>query len=280
MSKIETATQLAAACLNVAQNYKTLYIMGCFGAPMTPENKERYCNNHKFNRDTVRTVKIKSATYKTFGFDCVGLVKALLWGWDGDTGHRYGGSTYASDGVPDISADQMIKQCAGVTYDFSNILPGEIVWTTGHVGVYIGNGLAVECTPSWDDCVQITAVHNIGKKSGYNGRKWAKHGRLPYISYEDAAPAPAAPAVPATTPSKKEGVEMVYPNLKRGSTGPAVKSMQILLMGYGYSCGSAGADGLYGPATEAAVKSYQKATGKTVDGIAGPDTLSGLYGLK
>ena len=56
---------------------------------------------------------------------------------------------------------------------------GEVVWTTGHIGIYIGDGLAVECTPKWKNCVQITAVANIGSKSGYNARTWKKHGHMP-----------------------------------------------------------------------------------------------------
>ena len=32
---------------------------------------------------------------------------------------------------------------------------GEMVWMDGHVGIYIGDGLAVECTPSWANKVQI-----------------------------------------------------------------------------------------------------------------------------
>ena len=35
MAKITTGAELAARCLDLATNYKTLYIMGCFGAPMT-----------------------------------------------------------------------------------------------------------------------------------------------------------------------------------------------------------------------------------------------------
>jgi len=36
--------------------------------------------------------------------------------------------------------------------------------------------------------VQITAVKNMGTKSGYNARTWTKHGKLPYIEYDNAAP--------------------------------------------------------------------------------------------
>lgn len=65
----------------------------------------------------------------------------------------------------------------------------------GHIGIYIGGGLAAECTPKWRNCVQITAVANIGAKTGYNSRRWTKYGKLPYVTYEAAeatAPAPSA----------------------------------------------------------------------------------------
>ena len=67
----------------------------------------------------------------------------------------------------------------------SRIVPGAAVWLPGHIGVYIGDGLAVECTPKWRNKVQVTAVSNIGTKAGYNARKWTKWGKIPYISYEE-----------------------------------------------------------------------------------------------
>lgn len=180
---IKTAAELAAACKGVAKNHKTLYVMGCFGAPMTPSNKDRYTRNHSYNQQTVRTVMIKSATANTFGFDCVGLIKGLLWGWSGNTSMNYGGAKYESNDVPDINADRMIQVCKNVSTNFASLKVGEVVWTTGHIGVYIGDGLAVECTPNWKNGAQITAVQNLGRKSGYNGRTWKKHGQLPYVSY-------------------------------------------------------------------------------------------------
>ena len=173
--------------IDIAKNYKTLYVMGCFGAPMTAANKKRYTSNHTYNKQAARTAFINAASADTFGFDCVCLLKGVLWGWSGDTGKTYGGASYKVNGVPDISADQMIKVCSGVTTDFSKIEVGEALWCEGHIGVYIGNGLGVECTPRWDNDVQITAVANIGRKTGYNARTWKKHGKLPYIDYTGAA---------------------------------------------------------------------------------------------
>lgn len=67
--------------------------------------------------------------------------------------------------------------------------------------------------------------------------------------------------------------------LKRGAKGNAVKALQTLLIGAGYSCGSKGADGSFGGDTEAAVKAYQKAKKIAVDGSVGPKTWSKLLGV-
>lgn len=171
--------------IDIARNYKTLYVMGCFGAPMTDANKARYCNHTSYNKKSARQKMIKAATADTFGFDCVCLIKGVLWGWNGDKTKTYGGAKYASNGVPDIGADTMFSRCTEKSADFSEIEVGEAVWCSGHIGVYIGDGLAVECTPSWQNKVQITAVKNIGAVKGYNARKWTKHGKLPYIEYVD-----------------------------------------------------------------------------------------------
>lgn len=180
---IKTGKELAAAAEAVAKNHKTLYVMGCFGAPLTAVHKKRYTQNHSYNRQSSRTAKINAASSDTFGFDCVGLIKGLLWGWSGAEGKAYGGAIYEAHGVPDINADTMMRRCTEVSTAFSSIQPGEVVWTDGHIGVYIGDGLAVECSPKWADRVQITAVLNIGAKAGYNGRLWRKHGKLPYLVY-------------------------------------------------------------------------------------------------
>lgn len=50
---------------------------------------------------------------------------------------------------------------------------------------FFGGELAVECTPAWKNGVQITAVANIGSKSGYNARKWKKWGKIPYVTYKE-----------------------------------------------------------------------------------------------
>ncbi len=179
---VMTNKELVKKCIDVAKNYKTLYVMGCFGAPLDEVNKIRYCNNHSYNRKSARTKMIQAATADTFGFDCVNLIKGILWGWSGDKTKTYGGAKYVSNDVPDTNADGMIKKCTELSTDFDKIEIGEAVWMKGHIGVYIGDGLAVECTPAWGNCVQITACNC--DKEGYNRRNWTKHGKLPYVTYE------------------------------------------------------------------------------------------------
>jgi hypothetical protein len=188
-TKCTTNIDLANRLKEVATNYKTLYVMGCFGAPMSDSNKKRYCKNHDYNKDATRTAMIQAATADTFGFDCVCLIKGILWGWNGNVNATYGGAYYKSNDVPDVSANGMIKLCKDVTTDFSNIEIGEAVWMEGHIGVYVGGGLAVECTPKWSNNVQLTACNQA--VSGYNRRNWTKHGKLPYVEYlkeEEATP--------------------------------------------------------------------------------------------
>lgn len=85
---------------------------------------------------------------------------------------------------------------------------------------------------------------------------------------------------PVETTNSKEVCTVEVKVLKNGSKGDAVRALQTLLIGYGYSCGRSGADGSFGPATEKALKAYQKARGLTVDGICGPKTWAKLLGVK
>lgn len=278
---IKTGKELATACLNVANNYKTLYVMGCFGAPMNKANQDRYIAHHEYNRRAARTKMIQAASADTFGFDCVCMIKGLLWGWDGDTSHVYGGAKYGSNGVPDIGADQIINVCKDVSTDFSKMQPGELLWMKGHVGIYVGDGNCVECTPGWKNCVQVTAVKNI--KSG-NGHNWTKHGKLPYVSYDEQAESKPSQAVttPITQPIQKPATiyySVRLPMLQKGSKSESVKALQILLIGYGYSCGDAGVDGSFGGATKKAVEAFQKDHGLEVDASVGPLTWSKLLGV-
>lgn len=76
-------------------------------------------------------------------------------------------------------------------------------------------------------------------------------------------------------------VEVLLPRLKQGmgrngSCKTQVESLQMLLIGRGFSCGACGVDGSFGPDTAASVKRFQGKMGLTVDGAVGPATWDAL----
>ena len=242
--------QLVAMAKKIAKNYKTLYVYGCFGAPMNSTNKKRYTNNYDYNKSPARKKLILAASSDTFGFDCVNLIKGILWGWNGNVNAKYGGAVYKSNGVPDCSANGMMNYCTSTSTDFAKIDIGEVVWMNGHIGIYIGDGLAVECTPIWEDGVQITAVGNIGRKSGYNTRTWTSHGKLKFIDYK-----------------KQSSFLPARGYYKKGDSGENVKKIDAWF-------GSQVLGDYFGDYTEACVKVFQTQNGLEADGCIGPKTLS------
>ncbi|MBQ6757185.1 MAG: spore cortex-lytic enzyme [Oscillospiraceae bacterium] len=61
---------------------------------------------------------------------------------------------------------------------------------------------------------------------------------------------------------------------RRGSSGEAVSTIQTKLKNWGYYSGAV--DGIYGSATENAVKFFQRKNGLTADGVAGNATLAAM----
>lgn len=127
------------------------------------------------NGSTLPKYNIGAWDGTNFCFDCSGLVKSVLWGWSGNKSAAYGGATYCANGVPDINDDASwgFGQYATNT-DVLNAPMGALLWKQGHVGVSIGGGYAVECTPAFNGGVQKTAI---------SGRGWSKWGYLPWINY-------------------------------------------------------------------------------------------------
>ncbi|WP_374705512.1 D-Ala-D-Ala carboxypeptidase family metallohydrolase [Streptomyces sp. AJS327] len=68
--------------------------------------------------------------------------------------------------------------------------------------------------------------------------------------------------------------------LREGSTGEAVRQLQIRVAGYPGAGADLALDGVYGPATKAAVQRFQSAYGLESDGIAGPNTFAKIYALQ
>lgn len=180
-----TNLEFVAKLKEITENYKTSYMLGCWGF-LTNDSNISYSVGRKGLNNNRFKAGAESIKNDGWMFDCVCLIKAVLWGFEADKDKpRGGGAKYGSNGVPDIGADQMINVCKGVSTDFSGIEVGEAVWVKGHIGVYVGDGKVVECTPKWSvapDGVKYSNLGNLGYASG-RSRTWTKHGKLPYIEY-------------------------------------------------------------------------------------------------
>lgn len=182
--------------------------------------------------------------------DCVGLIKGYLWSAGVDSVPMY-------NSCQDVTAAGLYSACSKTGAIAS--LPEEkgvcvFMKDLSHVGVYVGGGEVVEAMG-----------HAYGVvKTKLSGRGWAYWSKPRWISYEAAAPADAA---------KNE-----LPELGLGSAGEYVRSVQLLLIGRGYSCGSGGADGEFGICTEFAAAAYQREHGLEPDGIVGVKTWKRLLG--
>jgi len=106
--------------------------------------------------------------------DCVGLIKGYGWLDPLTLAINYG-----TNGMPDLSADQMgqaAKNAGKSSYGpISTIpeIPGLALCKSGHIGVYIGNGYAIEAMGTKYGVVKTQVA----------GRGWSFWCKIPYISY-------------------------------------------------------------------------------------------------
>lgn len=226
------------------------YWYGSFGQLGTQsfynQKKRQYPDYYQWSYES------KDAAQKVH--DCVGLIKGYLW-CDSPTD-----TTPVYNGAQDKSANGMYEACKtkGAIGTMPDV-PGTLVFMEHHVGVYIGNGEVIEARG-----------HSYGVvKTKLQGRGWRNWGYCPYITYE-ASPEPK----PATV--KKITVELTQ--LSKGAKGEQVKTLQRLLVAYGFSVGGSGIDGDFGNATYTAVIAFQRMKGLEQDGIVGKATWSALLG--
>lgn len=97
------------------------------------------------------------------------------------------------------------------------------------------------------------------------------------IAYAEAA-AEALKLEKKEIPAAPAATEGGLPLLQPGDRGAPVRSLQLLLNGWGYPCGEA--DGVFGLRTRAALEAYQKAQALTPLGICREQTWRRIIGEK
>lgn len=248
------ASSFVSKLYEIATTKKTVYAWGMFGSIITKSRVQEKAKQYSYWYTDRKIASVFSPLYGSnppvWGFDCIGLIKGVLWGWNGDESKVYGGAIYADKGVPDLSADAMIGRCHEVSNNFSSISTGEFLWMKGHCGIYIGNGRVVESSPKWANGVQVTAL---------SARNWLKHGKLPWVEYSDKG--------------VKDVVQVELSVLRKGKKGEEVKTLQRLLNAFGANLS---VDGDFGSKTYAALQSYQKKNSLEVDGICGEKSWNSL----
>lgn len=248
------------------------YWYGCCVYQCTQSCLDRKAKQYPEHYASGRMPKYKQAIAKRqVCMDCIGMIKGFFWtgGGKGVVDYINGGAAfsnkYASNGCPDRSANGMlawIKSQGCKWGDISTLpeTPGALLFMDGHVGVYIGNGYAVEARG-----------FNYGVvKTKVTERPWKHWGLLPesLIRYDGQAV-----VQPETDKEYKLGDRL----LKRMSPlmdGADVKELQERLNKLGYDCGTA--DGEFGKNTEKGVKAFQTAAKIEVDGKFGGASFAAL----
>ena len=143
MEIVMSSAQLCARAVDIADNYKTSYMLGPWGWPANDKMITRATTQGRYAETNKGWLRYAYAIRdEGFLFDCIGLIKGILWGWCGDLSRTYGGAGYVCNGVPDYDAKKMIDCCWDVSTDFFTIVPGEAVWMDGHPGLEpLGNEL-------------------------------------------------------------------------------------------------------------------------------------------
>ena len=153
------------------------YVWGTYGNILTPSlfayKKQQYPDGVGNHADFIESHWLGRRTA-----DCIGLIKG--YGWLDTKSMAIG---YAANGMPDYGADQMYQACkkAGtLNVDYGTMsampeIPGLMLWKSGHAGVYIGGGYAIEAMGTRKGVV----------KTKVSDRGWQGWGKLPYIDYRE-----------------------------------------------------------------------------------------------
>lgn len=247
LSKAATIEHLAVACLGWP------YVFGAVGEVCTPKNRDRRANATYpsiVGRCQVLNGSAQTCAGCQWGmgvrmFDCRGFTYWLL---------KQVGITISTVGATTQWEDTKAWAMRG---EIRNMPPEAVCCVfkqregkMSHTGMHIGHGSIIHCS-------------TVVKRGRTDDSGWT-HFAIPKGLYTDAELAALQEAQP------------IHPTLREGNVGESVRQMQVLLIAAGYPCGKAGADGIFGSGTLAAVKSFQAAHGLTVDGIVGRATWAAL----
>ena len=139
--------------------------------------------------------------------------------------------------------------------------PGDQIFFQTGAGKICHTGIVEAVASGKVHTIEGNAGNAVGRHSyAENSKKIAGYGRPDW-------------SMAADEPEPTHGQ---HTTLRRGDKGAEVEMMQKKLLALGYALPKWGADGDFGPETEAAVKKFQAAELLEVDGVCGPKTWAKL----
>nr|DAU73873.1 MAG TPA: hypothetical protein [Caudoviricetes sp.] len=255
--KMFTNIRLAEFALKVF-DAKWVYWYGTYGNKCTQSKYESKAKQYPAHYTASRkNGYMKDIANGCTCADCVGLIKAFFW----KNGDLNATPKYGANGCPDKGANSMFALCkeSGPISSIPDI-PGIVVWKSGHIGVYVGNGYTVEMRGFAYDCV----------KRKVSEGPWTHWGKLPASMLTYAADGTVSQ--PEST-KKKLGDRLP---LSKGAKGDDVKELQNALLALDQTLPKYGADGDFGSETQKAVAAFQAAKGLNQTGALDEATYKAL----
>lgn len=152
-----------------------------------------------------------------------------------------------------------------VFYDWDDDGVGDCVGGSEHVGI-----IAV-VTDTAFLVIEGNMSNQVGQRTLQKNSRFIRGFGCPdYASKAD----PIIEVPTGVTIDHPTGIQL--PVLQRGAKSGWVKSLQLMLIGKGYTCGIFGADGIFGYYTENAVFAFQRSNALEIDGIVGDLTWGAL----
>lgn len=216
------------------------------------DDRHGYCQDHRWGEDG--------------DYDCS---SAVITAWEqAGVPVKSKGATYTGNMLSVFKANGFVDVTAQVNRSTgAGLVRGDVLLNTvHHTAMYCGNGMEVEASIN-------------EKGTAYGGKPGDQTGKEFLIrTYRNY---PWTNVLRYTGGNSTSATAKNY--LEIGDSGAAVKTMQLMLIECGYSCGSYGADGEFGSGTDAALRKFQKDNSLVVDGQYGPVSkmkLTALYNAK
>lgn len=247
LSKAAIIEQIATACLGWP------YVFGAVGEMCTPKNRGRRANS------TYPEIKAKCPVLSGKSQDCAGCEWGIGVRMFDCRGFTYWLLQQVGITISTVGATTQwnTTQDWAMRGEIKNLPPSAVACVfkykngrMSHTGMHIGHGQIIHCAT------------NV-KRGKTTDSGWT-HFAIPNGLYTEQE----LTAMQAELP--------LHPTLREGNKGETVRQMQTLLTAAGYSVGTAGADGIFGKATLAAVEAFQRDHGLTVDGVVGIKTWTAL----